>query len=240
MEKFDENINSILSTINLLIVDDDIETQKVYTMMVSGLGLKNVYCASSGMKAIEILSDQNKQVDIITIDYMMGEIDGIELAQHIVNKHSKPICMIMITGYYSEEVKYKFEGIQSDSTVNMGIVEKTVLNSKEIKSLLYQAAIDLRNKQRQMLIDSERILLNEIHKNNDLVYKINKSNENIIEKINKTELKVNKILLSQKKDIKWFLSILGFEVLKIILIGILVLLFFSLDLQDFLRSILGI
>ena len=99
-------MTSIESTNNLsprsaLIVDDELANRKVLSKFLSKLGF-NVFDAENGAKAIEVF--QQEEIDIILMDVMMPEVDGIEATIKI-----KSLCVdtfvpiIFLTALTSEE-----------------------------------------------------------------------------------------------------------------------------------------
>ncbi len=83
----------------ILIVDDEVEYQKVLTLILSDLGYGVASC-SNGIEALEYLD--NHVVDLVLTDLKMPAMDGAELIQKIREKNEK-IDIIVITAYGSIE-----------------------------------------------------------------------------------------------------------------------------------------
>lgn len=83
----------------ILIVDDEVEYQKVLTLILSDLGYGVAGC-SNGVEALEYL-DRNV-VDLVLTDLKMPAMDGVELIQRIREKNER-IDIIVITAYGSIE-----------------------------------------------------------------------------------------------------------------------------------------
>lgn len=83
----------------ILIVDDEVEYQKVLTLILSELGYGVASC-SNGVEALDYL-DKNV-VDLVLTDLKMPAMDGAELIQKIREKNEK-IDIIVITAYGSIE-----------------------------------------------------------------------------------------------------------------------------------------
>lgn len=83
----------------ILIVDDEVEYQKVLTLILSDLGYGVASC-SNGIEALEYL-DKNV-VDLVLTDLKMPAMDGAELIQRIREKNER-IDIIVITAYGSIE-----------------------------------------------------------------------------------------------------------------------------------------
>lgn len=83
----------------ILIVDDEVEYQKVLTLILSDLGYKIASC-SNGMEALEYL-DKNI-VDLVLTDLKMPVMDGVELIKRIKEKNER-IDVVVLTAYGSIE-----------------------------------------------------------------------------------------------------------------------------------------
>lgn len=83
----------------ILIVDDEVEYQKVLTLILSDLGYRIASC-SNGMEALEYL-DKNV-VDLVLTDLKMPVMDGVELIKRIKEKNER-IDIIVLTAYGSIE-----------------------------------------------------------------------------------------------------------------------------------------
>ncbi|TAN60071.1 response regulator [bacterium] len=95
------------SSINLirrvLIAEDNSKTRIFLKNQLELLGYTVAGVASNGRAAIEMAS--NVAPDLIIMDVMMPEVDGIEAATAITSKHTIPI--ILITGISSDEMAEK-------------------------------------------------------------------------------------------------------------------------------------
>jgi two-component system sensor histidine kinase/response regulator len=82
-------------TITILVIDDQIDNfDIVETLLASENYL--FYYASSGMKAFSLL--ENIRPDLILLDVMMPEMDGLEVCQRLKNNHKyKHIPIVMVT-----------------------------------------------------------------------------------------------------------------------------------------------
>lgn len=79
----------------LLIVDDDTNIQRLYKEELEEEGY-DVTVATTGMNALELF--QKEDFDIVTLDILMPDIDGISLLRKM--KEQKPdIPIIMSTAY---------------------------------------------------------------------------------------------------------------------------------------------
>ena len=78
--KKDQNIVPTLSNTNVLCVDDNKVNLTVFKGIMKSTGAK-IVCCQSGMDALEIL--KNQQFDIVFLDHMMPQMDGIETFEAI-------------------------------------------------------------------------------------------------------------------------------------------------------------
>ncbi len=79
----------------ILVVDDDIHIQKLYKEELEEEGYE-VVVAGSGVKAMELFIQENP--DIVTLDILMPDVDGIKLLRQM--KEKKPrLPIIMSTAY---------------------------------------------------------------------------------------------------------------------------------------------
>ncbi len=79
----------------LLVVDDDVHIQKLYKEELEEEGYE-VIIAGTGKEALELFEKENP--DIVTLDILMPDIDGISLLRKM--KEQKPnIPIIMSTAY---------------------------------------------------------------------------------------------------------------------------------------------
>jgi DNA-binding response OmpR family regulator len=82
-------------TMKLLIVDDDTNIQRLYKEELEEEGY-NVVIAGTGKEALELFESENP--DIVTLDILMPDIDGISLLRKM--KEQRPnIPIIMSTAY---------------------------------------------------------------------------------------------------------------------------------------------
>lgn len=79
----------------VLVVDDDIHIQKLYKEELEEEGYE-VVVAGNGAKAMELFIQENP--DIVTLDILMPDVDGIKLLRQM--KEKKPrLPIIMSTAY---------------------------------------------------------------------------------------------------------------------------------------------
>jgi diguanylate cyclase (GGDEF)-like protein len=87
---------------NILIVDDSEDQLLVLKSILNENGYKNIFLADSANKAFELLGlkdrKKRKDIDLILMDIMMPEVDGLEACLKIKKKEKlKDIPIIMVT-----------------------------------------------------------------------------------------------------------------------------------------------
>jgi len=83
----------------ILVVDDERDFLKIISSRIESWGYK-VISASSGSEAITLIKD--RKPDIVILDYMMPEMDGIATLKKI--RHiDKKLPVIMFTAYPNEK-----------------------------------------------------------------------------------------------------------------------------------------
>jgi diguanylate cyclase (GGDEF)-like protein len=81
----------------ILIVDDVMNNIRLLDKMFEGIGYKTVF-ANSGKQALEIIENQTTPIDLILLDLMMPEMDGIEVCTILkANPMYQDIPIIFIT-----------------------------------------------------------------------------------------------------------------------------------------------
>ena len=88
---------------SILVVDDSLDSLKLTEVYLKGSDSGEVFCCTSAAEALRFLglsgeTPPNKQVDLILMDIVMPEMDGIELAAVIKkNEAFKDLPVIMLT-----------------------------------------------------------------------------------------------------------------------------------------------
>lgn len=80
-----------MAAINILMVDDETEIIKLMDIYVKNEGY-TLLQASNGLEALEIL--RGHKVDLIILDVMMPEMDGIQACMKIREDNNTPIIML--------------------------------------------------------------------------------------------------------------------------------------------------
>ncbi|MDR3211421.1 MAG: PAS domain-containing protein [Planctomycetota bacterium] len=84
----------------VLVVDDVITNQEVAKGMLARYGL-TVHCVSDGREAVMAVRDEAKRYDMIFMDHMMPEMDGMEAVRHIRreigSEYAETVPIVMMT-----------------------------------------------------------------------------------------------------------------------------------------------
>ncbi len=88
---------------SIMIVDDSMDDRTLLQKTLEGAGFKDVVQADSGAEALKLLSGetpgvQATNVDLILLDILMPEMDGIETCKKMkANDHLRDVLIIMVT-----------------------------------------------------------------------------------------------------------------------------------------------
>jgi len=91
------NDQSILSKLNILVVEDEAATRAVICRMCRRMGVRAVFEAEGGKEALHWLSTATDPVNLVICDWNMPEISGIELASRM-RSMGLAIPFMMLTG----------------------------------------------------------------------------------------------------------------------------------------------
>lgn len=92
--------------LNILIVDDDIETAENFKTILEFRG-HNIKIVDDGLRCITRCMDKEQKYDIVFLDYHMEGLDGAKVAQ-IVKTHNPSTLIFAYTGDNSEEAINEF------------------------------------------------------------------------------------------------------------------------------------
>ena len=112
----------------ILVVDDNEMNLKIASGCISKLGPK-VDTAKSGKEAIEKI--KTKHYDLIFMDYLMPEMNGVEAAKEI-KKINQNIPIIAFTTDYDDIVRQEFENVGVKDIMPKPIDIKILKNKLDI------------------------------------------------------------------------------------------------------------
>jgi len=140
---------------SILIVDDSSFNRKLVESLLKKAGYSEILHASSAAEAYFHLENQstNCAIDIVLLDIMMPEVDGIEACSHI---KTMPLCadipIIMVTAMNeSQSLEIAFDAGAIDYITKP--VNPTVLRARVHSALTLKKEMDRRKAREQDLID---------------------------------------------------------------------------------------
>ncbi|MGY9005688.1 MAG: response regulator [Alphaproteobacteria bacterium] len=81
--------------INVLLVDDVSQARRFVEVILSGMGVHQVFTANDGRSALDFLSVELEMVDLIICDWQMPRMSGIELLKQVrVTMPDMPFMMV--------------------------------------------------------------------------------------------------------------------------------------------------
>ncbi|WP_082914848.1 response regulator transcription factor [Paramagnetospirillum marisnigri] len=87
---------------SILVVEDCTTTNKIIKKLLLVDGFKNIHSVNNGQEAIKYLDSVERVPDIILADWLMPNIDGLQLLEHVRN--ISPHCIyIMVTVLDNQE-----------------------------------------------------------------------------------------------------------------------------------------
>lgn len=88
---------------NIVIVEDDLPSIMYYKTLLKNVGA-DVKIFRTGKEFVDYISQENKPIDLVFIDFLIPLINGIDCVR-IFRKERKSTPIIMITTYSSEQTK---------------------------------------------------------------------------------------------------------------------------------------
>lgn len=86
-----------IEKLKVMIVEDDHSVLTTLRVMLTEIGIHQVFEASDGDTARQLIDIDADSIDVIVCDWNMPNFTGIELLEHIRSKHIN-IPFLMITG----------------------------------------------------------------------------------------------------------------------------------------------
>ncbi|GAB6078646.1 chemotaxis-specific protein-glutamate methyltransferase CheB [Hydrogenobaculum acidophilum] len=95
---------------NVLIVDDSFFIRAAIRKILESSGFaENIYEASNGLEALEILKKQN--IDLVTLDVEMPKMNGLETLEHI-KRENIATQVIMVSAYTTQGAKETIKALE--------------------------------------------------------------------------------------------------------------------------------
>ena len=114
----------------ILIVDDDIETTALFEGLIKNIGHKPV-SVNTSLTAIETIVSEAP--DLIVLDIMMPEVNGIELCKLIkANQHIRHIPIMMVSALSDKGTKRDSSNAGAEDFLTKPVLPKDF--AKKLKS----------------------------------------------------------------------------------------------------------
>jgi len=95
------------SKTKILVVDDEPDIRMILRMVLEKYHYQ-VIEASNGKKALEMVEhDANTEISCVITDYLMPELNGLQLCKKLRQKFHYPMSVFLITAYLDQE---QFDG----------------------------------------------------------------------------------------------------------------------------------
>jgi CheY-like chemotaxis protein len=110
----------------ILIVDEDPAFQLgLKTFLREYVGFEKVFIARNGQEALDFLRAE-PSIDLMSVDYRMPGMSGIELIRALGDVLERPLAVLMITGYPSDELEAEFHALESENLLTSHFIAKPV------------------------------------------------------------------------------------------------------------------
>ena len=138
---------------HLLLVEDDVD---LLTVMTKVLGkLFKVSTAVNGKEALELLKE-NENIDLVITDYVMPEMNGIELCRVIRNDITlNHLPIVMLTA--KTQAEYHLEGYDAGADAYITKPVEMVLLTAQIKALIANRKLLVQRFQQQDTLDVQEL-----------------------------------------------------------------------------------
>ena len=83
--------------LSVLVVDDEGSVTRLVRMMLTDLGVAQVFTAKDGREALDFLGDFDDMIDVIICDWNMPRVSGLNLLQQI-RTVDPDVPFLMLTG----------------------------------------------------------------------------------------------------------------------------------------------
>ena len=98
--------NIDLSTLSVLVVDDESFMRRLLVRALGEISIKNVFDAADGAQALKMIKTMGSEIDIVLCDLNMPKMDGFEFVQEL-RKISDPvqagIPVLIVSGNSDEQ-----------------------------------------------------------------------------------------------------------------------------------------
>lgn len=198
----------------ILVVDDDPSVQKLLATILNEFGYQIVFMANNGLEAVSTLETYEEGISVVLLDLMMPKMDGVAFLRHLVNVHHTPVAIVVQTGHPDGLTREAFFALGTDTILPSEYITKPFTPSRIIAEV-EKAFICVEKKRKALQRESEARL----HAR--------------LEQIETT-------LRIVEKNQHGFLTELGLDLVKAVLIAIALLALLYLGVGDFVKMVLPI
>lgn len=110
-----------MTNFTILIVEDEIDVRELYRDLLKDNGF-NVLLATNGREGL-VVARENKW-DLMLLDIMLPEIDGLSVLEEVKEKHKKPV--LIISNLNNDDIISRATDLGSN-----GYIVKSELNPKQ-------------------------------------------------------------------------------------------------------------
>lgn len=112
-ERVKESASASIEGISALLVEDNELNMEIARFIIENEGAR-VICATNGKEAVDIYKNAPKSFDIILMDIMMPEMDGLQATQVIRSfDHDVPIVAMTANAFAEDKMKAKKAGMNA-------------------------------------------------------------------------------------------------------------------------------
>ena len=116
----------LTNTAAILVVDEDPAFQLgLKTFLREYVGFEKVFTARSGQEALDFIRSE-VAIEVVTLDYRMPGMSGIEVLKALREHVSRPLSVIMITGHADVELEAEFRAQGTGTLLTTHFLTKPV------------------------------------------------------------------------------------------------------------------
>ena len=179
-----------LTETGILIVDEDPAFQLgLKTFLKEYVGFEKVFTARSGREAIEVL-EKEMTIELLTLDYQMPEMDGLELLRYLRENAPRPLGVTMITGFPSEELKKNYANCGTDTLLTRHFLAKPV-EFEKLEPIILDCYEELKRAERLAETLGEEAEEEEILEQEPDLFMVMAANEKLLARVQELERKLD-------------------------------------------------
>lgn|GEM_PF-1308509 len=108
----------------VLIVDDDKMIVQLVTIVLQGLGFETIFSSLDSREGLALLKDKMRDIDLLLLDLMMPEIDGIKFLREL-DKMNFAGAIVLMSGT-DRQILNALERVGSKRLNILGALEKPI------------------------------------------------------------------------------------------------------------------